>query len=367
MDSQMINIRDELTSKAAIACGSYPQRVFDAHPLVHMITNYVTVTDCVNAVLAIGGRGICSHAPQEAASVTKGADALVLNLGGTEFYDAMELSAIQALKSGIPLVIDPVGCAASDFRREKCLEFTLKYHPAAIRGNYAEIEALINLWEEKSKLGPGYINNPDDEISETPDFKEVSQCGAAGRKPAGKDERVLYGNAGSAAVSQIEIKKREDDAYNSAKNMETDDCSASKAENSGLDSAGSLDEVQSRTLHEKMIKFSRETKVMLIASGATDICTDGITFKEVTCGTPALRRITGAGCLSTSVLAAYLAVENTLESAASAVSYIGLAGEAAYNAAKGRGFGAGHFHMFFMDALSAADPLWRDKPQAFRL
>ena len=69
-------------------------------PLVHSITNYVTVNDCANALLAIGARPVMSHDPREAAEITRGSQALELNLGATEYLDAMSLSGQAAREKG---------------------------------------------------------------------------------------------------------------------------------------------------------------------------------------------------------------------------------------------------------------------------
>ena len=270
-------IWEEFNTECGRFCAGYPEKVREENPLVHLITNYVTVTDCVNALLASGAKAICSHALKEAAQVTKRANALVCNLGGTEYYDAMDLSAEAALEAKIPLVIDPVGCAASSHRLEKCLMLTDKYHPAAIKGNYAEIFAIL------------------------------------------------------------------------------DGCS----KGSGLDDAKSMTPAEESCFKNRMMAFARDNNVILIASGRTDLCTDGKDLKEVGFGTPALRRITGAGCMGTSVLAAFLSVSRTLECAVSSLSFFALAGEAALKACRLAGTGAGHFHMYLMDALSAADPVWK--------
>lgn len=295
----MKQLREEFLREADRLCGRFPAQVRTKQPLVHLLTNYVTVTDCVNAVLAIGGRAICSHAPQEAAQVSSGADAIVCNLGGTEYYDAMEDSAQAALAAGIPLVIDPVGCAASEFRRQKCLHLTEAYHPAAIRGNYAEIAALTDGAAEES--GEGGI--------------------AEGRIPAAGTE------------------------------------SAPRSGSAGLDSVGELTGDESVQLKSHMTAFARRYGTILIASGAIDLCTDGTRMIEVTGGTSALKRITGAGCLSTAVLAAYLAAQDSdaLGAASAAVRFVGLAGEYAQRACLRDGTGAGHFHMYLMDFLSASD------------
>ena len=112
-------------------------------PLVHSITNYVTVNDCANALLAIGARPVMSHDPREAAEITRGSQALELNLGATEYLDAMFLSGQAAREKGIPRVIDPVGISGSTFRREALHRMLSELQPTAIRGNYSEIHALL--------------------------------------------------------------------------------------------------------------------------------------------------------------------------------------------------------------------------------
>ena len=50
-------------------------------PLIHCITNHISINDCANAVLALGARPIMAEHPDEAAEITRHAQALVLNLG----------------------------------------------------------------------------------------------------------------------------------------------------------------------------------------------------------------------------------------------------------------------------------------------
>lgn len=61
--------------------GRYLDRVREASPLVHCITNYVTVNDVANAILAVGGSPIMSDEPDEVADITAICDALDLNIG----------------------------------------------------------------------------------------------------------------------------------------------------------------------------------------------------------------------------------------------------------------------------------------------
>lgn len=113
------------------------------HPLVHCITNYVTVNDCANALYAVGARPVMSHAPEESAEISLGSSALVLNLGATEYYESMKLSLTAVRETGIPVVLDPVGVAASSYRRGFCLSLLREYGISVLRGNPSELKALI--------------------------------------------------------------------------------------------------------------------------------------------------------------------------------------------------------------------------------
>lgn len=123
----------------------------EERPLIHSITNYVTVNDCANALLAIGARPVMSHAPEEAREITAGSDGLELNLGATEYYESMLLSGKEAASSGIPILIDPVGVSGSTHRRNFLKKLIHDCHPVALRGNRSEILALIR--DEKTETG----------------------------------------------------------------------------------------------------------------------------------------------------------------------------------------------------------------------
>ena len=56
-------------------------RVREKRPLVHHITNYVTVNDCANITLCAGGAPVMADAPEEAAEMAAIASSLVLNIG----------------------------------------------------------------------------------------------------------------------------------------------------------------------------------------------------------------------------------------------------------------------------------------------
>ena len=111
--------------------------------MVQCITNIVTVNDCANALLAIGASPTMAHHPDEMEDFSRFCDALVCNMGATENLEAMMAAGLYAADLGHPVVIDPVGCAGSGFRREECLALIDAVKPACIRGNAAEIRALV--------------------------------------------------------------------------------------------------------------------------------------------------------------------------------------------------------------------------------
>ena len=234
-------------------------------PVVQCITNIVTVNDCANALLAIGGSPTMAHHPEEMADFAAVSDALVCNMGATESLDAM-MAAGLASKNGRPVVIDPVGCASSAFRRGKCLELIKAVQPSCIRGNAAEIKALAT----DHNTGRGV----DDLEAETPD----------------------------AARSAMDL--------------------------------------------------ARKTGAIVVASGETDYIADGIRLYEVKGGTVWMSRVTGTGCMLSSLLGAFLAVENSALSAAACCAMMNTCAEKALAETAGRQGGTGTFHICLMDALS---------------
>ena len=113
-------------------------------PLTHCITNVVTVRDCANAVLAVGGSPIMANAPEEAEEIVSIANSLVINIGTLtqEQIETMKKSAKQAAKMEKPFVLDPVGIGISKIRNETPIDIIKESKPAIIRGNLSEIKAI---------------------------------------------------------------------------------------------------------------------------------------------------------------------------------------------------------------------------------
>lgn len=241
-------------------------------PVVHCITNGVTMNDCANILLAVGASPIMAHHPAEVAEISAGAGALVCNFGATFDYETMHIAAAAALAAGKPIVVDPVGVAGSTYRREACLDFIEKCHPTCLRGNYAEILALM----EGRKTGNGldsHVTIPD-EISEDADF-----------------------------VLQIK-------------------------------------------------EFAKRKDMMIVASGKTDVITDGKEVQLVTSGDAIMRRVTGMGCMSSVVQGAFLAVEESVEGAAEACRFFGKVGELAAKKTSEMQGGTMTFRQLFIDEIS---------------
>lgn len=115
-------------------------------PLIHNITNYVTVNDCANILLACGGYAIMGEDPDEVVELTAMCDGLVLNMGtpNPRKLSALLKAGQEANRLGHPVILDPVGVGSSAFRREAAAELLDKLQFTAIRGNAAEIATLVS-------------------------------------------------------------------------------------------------------------------------------------------------------------------------------------------------------------------------------
>lgn len=123
------------------------QEIRKTHPLIHHITNTVTINDCANATLAIGGRPVMADSLEEAAEMTSLAAALVINIGtlndGT--IAAMKEAGKSANRHHVPIIFDPVGAGATGYRRKTAFELLDTFHADIICGNMSEIKVLAGL------------------------------------------------------------------------------------------------------------------------------------------------------------------------------------------------------------------------------
>ena len=123
------------------SCAKAADKVRDICPLVHCITNYVTVNDVANCILAIGASPIMADDIAEAADITSISKALVINMGtlNARTVESMVAAGKKANELGVPVVFDPVGAGASNFRNETAKRILENVKISILRGNLSEM------------------------------------------------------------------------------------------------------------------------------------------------------------------------------------------------------------------------------------
>ena len=265
------------------------------HPVVQCITNIVTVNDCANALLAVGASPTMAHHPEEMEEFAAVCDALVCNMGATESLEAM-MAAGKADTAGPsrPVVIDPVGCATSAFRRRKCLELIDAVHPACIRGNGAEIRALAT--DHRTARGVDDL------------FLQEKTEG-----PADKNSKSAAETSADQPPADFSLSE------------ETVRCAR---------------------------QLSRMTGAIVIASGETDYVVCGDRVYSVRGGSAWMTRVTGTGCMLSVLLGAFLSVENSALSAAACCGMMNVCAERAQEHTAAEHGGTGTFRVHLIDELS---------------
>ena len=255
----------------------------DKNPLTHCITNSVTINDCANAVLAIGGSPFMAEDAEELEEVVTIADALVINIGklSKDQVEAMKISAETANRTGTPIVLDPVGVGVTQLRNRTTLDLIENYKMAAIRGNISEIKAIAKLVGviDENNAAKGVDVNADDIITE---------------------ENL-------AANGQV-IKEL----------------------------AAKLD-------------------TTILASGPIDILSDGETTIAIDNGDDMMPRITGSGCMLSSIVGSCVGGSAPLEGSLVAILAMNIAGEKARAKVDERDEGTGSFRAYLIDYLYKTD------------
>lgn len=248
-------------------------QVREKEPLVQCITNFVTVNDCANMILAAGGSPSMSHVKEEAAEAVQSADALVCNMGAIEDAEAMCLAGRQANALGIPVILDPVAAGGTRLRRETAKRLLDEVQFSVIRGNASEIRSL------------------------------------AGGKVTGK-------GVDAAALDAV-----------TEENL-----------------AGAVNIVET---------LAKKTKSVIAVSGKTDIVSDGERTAIVRNGCAVMSRITGSGCMLTSLIGAFCGAvpESPFEAAVTGMAVMGIAGETADKRRMKNGTGNATFRNDLIDAV----------------
>ena len=146
----------------------------ETQPLIHCITNPISIHDCANVILAAGARPIMAEHPEEVEEITAVSSALMLNLGNiTDARMAsMQISLREANRRNIPVMIDLVGVTCSALRRKFAEKLLSEGKFAVIKGNISEILAAASL----PFHGTGIDAGEEDAVSEE---NERQRCEAA--------------------------------------------------------------------------------------------------------------------------------------------------------------------------------------------
>lgn len=135
-------------------------------PLIHNITNFVVMNFTANTLLAMGASPVMAHATEEVEAMTAIAGALVLNIGtlSTPWIESMLRAGAKAAELGKPVVLDPVGAGATDFRTTTARRILTDTRISVVRGNASEILALAEDTTARTKGVDG--QNAVDEVAQ---------------------------------------------------------------------------------------------------------------------------------------------------------------------------------------------------------
>jgi len=152
---------------------------------VHSITNYVTVNDVANVLLACGGSPIMSEEPEDVADITAICGGLNINIGtlNQRSIEAMFVAGEKAKELGHTVLLDPVGAGASKLRTDTALKIMEKIKPDIIRGNISEIKTLA--------MGSGTTKGVDADISDAVTDKNLEEMVAFAKSFSEKTGAVI--------------------------------------------------------------------------------------------------------------------------------------------------------------------------------
>lgn len=177
------------------------ENVREHRPLIHNITNYVTVNDCANMLLACGGSPIMSDDADEVEEITSICAGLNINIGtlNRRTIPSMLSAGKKANELGHPVVLDPVGAGASVLRTRTALQLMEEVRFTVIRGNVSEIKTLAN--------GSGTTKGVDADVADVVTGENIGQAVSFAKSFAAKSGAVV------AITGAIDIVADADRAY----------------------------------------------------------------------------------------------------------------------------------------------------------
>jgi hydroxyethylthiazole kinase len=150
-------------------CASLLGTVRKTQPLVHHITNWVTIYDCAQLVKSFGASPVMAHAEEEAADMASLASALVLNIGTltTDIIESMKRAARAANTGGAPVVLDVCGAGATSYRDRMAAELLDAVRIDIIKGNASEIARVAGEQVKTRGVDAGAVGGDMERIAGT--------------------------------------------------------------------------------------------------------------------------------------------------------------------------------------------------------
>ena len=170
-------------------------------PLIHNITNYVTVNDCANILIACGAAPIMSDDKEEVAEITSICSGLNINIGtlNQRTIDSMLIAGKKANELHHPVLLDPVGAGASKLRTRTAIKLLEEIKFAVIRGNISEIKTLA--------LGNGTTKGVDADVADKVTEENLNEVVSFAKRFSEKTGAVI------AITGAIDIVADDEKAY----------------------------------------------------------------------------------------------------------------------------------------------------------
>ena len=177
------------------------ENVREKCPLIHNITNYVTVNDCANIILACGASPIMADDMEEVAEITTICAGLNINIGtlNSRTIESMLIAGKKANELNHPVVLDPVGAGASKLRTQTAIKLLNEVKLTVIRGNISEIKTLA--------LGGGTTKGVDADVADKVTQENLDDVVAFAKAFAAKTGAVI------AITGAIDIVADQNKAY----------------------------------------------------------------------------------------------------------------------------------------------------------
>lgn len=145
-------------------------------PLVHHITNWVTISECASITRSLGALPVMAHAEEEVGEMVGISGALVLNIGTLtpQLIESMIKAGKMANENGTPVVLDVVGAGATNLRTESTKKILANVKIAVIKGNAGEIATLAGARAEVK--GVESISHDGDPAIHAKTLAEAEKC-----------------------------------------------------------------------------------------------------------------------------------------------------------------------------------------------